>query len=459
MSKPTLPPAQLYRLDDQDKGGSRMIARDDPQFKKFYVDENIKNIVSDYDQQMMDRITMTIVYEDGRTISLPMGNMPLMYKANLNGESVTMHTTNPWALQADHYVRKSNIIYPVDAKGHILFTSADTPNIVNARSQIYNYVQQAAQLVEIAETVNSFAGSVARLGSYAAQLKSFTWVRGIKVPKPTFEEGSNPKPRVTTSPLPGEQPPGGGGKGSLPDEPAGGGGGRHGGGGGGSGGDEGGKPPFRVIQGGRTGPPTFRISLTRILGYLKDRNAFQSGKPTFKSISEFDDYWRKQQGFKLLKNDPFGPPGGRQFIYLGPDDIVIKVKTAGYSGGKRQGIATMSLEVTNGKGVGWEHTRFKVDADGKIVAKNMHVDGEIVSLPADHPGRRQNPPLEFGFLEAGKPPSDDQGRSNIKGLTGLELVDNQSTRADQQVWADRGHLDLPQGFNGAGAESIEPDRQ
>jgi hypothetical protein len=159
-----------------------------------------------------------------------------------------------------------------------------------------------------------------------------------------------------------------------------------------------------------------------------------------------------------LKNDPFGPQGGRQLIYLGPDNIIIKVKTAGYSDGKRQGVATMSLEVTNGKGVGWEHTLFKVDANGKIVAKNMHVDGEIVRLPADHPGRTQNPPLEFGFLEAGKPPTDDKGRYNIKGLTGLEFVDNQSTKGDQQVWADRGHLDLPNGFNGAGADSIEPDR-
>jgi hypothetical protein len=308
----------------------------------------------------------------------------------------------------------------------------------------------------VVELGAAFANNIAMLGNYASQLKSFTWVRGMKPPKPTFEKGMRPLPRVTGggSPPPSEPPPSSGGKGPPKGPPTGGGGDP----------PEGGKgPKFTVIQGGRVGPPAYQLSLRRLGGYLQDAHAFQNGKPVFKTIQEFDQYWRKQQGFKLLRNDKFGYQGlkfqGRQLIYLGPDNTIVKVKTAGYTDGPRQGVATMSLEATNGKGVGWEHTLFKVDANGKMVAKNLHVDGEILRLPVDHPGRQQNPPLEFGFLPAGQPPKNDKGGYNIKGLTGLEFVQGgEGPAPNQQAWADRGHLDLPSGFNGAGVESIEPDK-
>jgi hypothetical protein len=451
---------QQYRLVDYDnKGATRMITRDDPDFKKYYVDDHIDHIVSDFDQQMWDRITMTIVYDDDRKVQLPMGNMPIIYKATLNGQEVTLHTTNPWVPQAHHYVRQANIIYPVDASGDMIFTSADTPTIVDARSKIYNYAQEAAKLLEMAELIAAFASNIAMLGGYAAQLKSFTWVRGMTPPKPTFEKGTRPLPRVSG----GSPPPSSGGKGPPPKGPPSG-GGRPPGGGGPP--DDGNGPKFTVIQGGRVGPPAYLVSLSRIQGYLQDQNAFQNGKPVFRTIQEFDHYWRDQQGFRRLRNDLFGYQGlkfpGRQLIYLGPDNTIVKVKTAGYSDGTRKGVATMSLEATNGEGVGWEHTLFKVDANGRIVAKNLHVDGEIMRLPMDHPGRKQNPPLEFGFLPAGQPlKSIKDGKEvyNLKGLTGLEFVQGGKGPApDQQAWADRGHLDLPSGFDGTGAEGLDPDR-
>jgi hypothetical protein len=192
----------------------------------------------------------------------------------------------------------------------------------------------------------------------------------------------------------------------------------------------------------------YQESLREVQALLKDAQAFRNGRPVFKNVKEFDRYWRRR-GFRLLKNEAFGPAGGRQLIYEGDKNVIVKFKSAGYKDGPRMGKATMSLEVSDGKGVGWENALFKVDGEGKIVAKNLHIDGEIVRLPPDHPGRKLG--LEFGIRN---PQS-----GNVQALTKFEVIQGgQGPIPNKQLWADRGHLDFPPGFDGAGADRLQPGK-
>src|SRR5262249_7290614 len=157
-------------------GGQRMISTDDPDYQDHYVDKHIKNVTSDFDPQMNDRIYMTVHYENGQTLELPMGNIPINFKMYINGQGYKM--IKNWSGKVDHLVRRKGLIYPVDLKGTIMFTDLDTPNLVAFRSSIYAYVKQAALLLEIAELVYAFSGAIKMLGNYQGTMPSLILTQG-----------------------------------------------------------------------------------------------------------------------------------------------------------------------------------------------------------------------------------------------------------------------------------------
>src|SRR5262249_25598467 len=186
----------------------------------------------------------------------------------------------------------------------------------------------------------------------------------------------------------------------------------------------------------------YEQSLQTIRTILNDPAAFKDGKPQFTSVEQLDRYITSK-GFTLTKNHPFGPTqefdDARQLIYEGPNNTVLKFKTRGYETGPRKGTATMSLEATDGRGGGWEDVLFKVDVNGKILAKNeIGVSEEIVPLPADNPDR-----VKTGVLYGVK--NAETGR--VRPIVKFEVIHGgKSGPFDKDAWADRGHLDMPTGF-------------
>ena len=424
-------PPQQIQVNDLDRQQSILLDVTDGLYKREYIDNNIDHVVSDFDQEAMDRITMTVFYDNGGQFVVPLGNVPVIYRVYVNGQWYTQVQGNATLADVDHYVRRNHLIYPVDAKENVIFSNWLTPNIVDLRSKIYNYVQQASQLLEIAELVYAFNGDIAALGSFGAHLNSFKLTRVQKPPNPSWSEGQPVRRPVglpivwdddakeyVLSPRERSKDPG-----KAPASP----------------------PPPPPPSGGGGSGITYRDSLQRIRNWLRDPGAFSNGRPVFKSIGEFDQYWR-QQKFVLVKNDPFGPPGGRQLIYRGPDNTVVKIKTMGYEGGPRMGRATMSLEITDGDGENWANTLCKVDAQGEIIAKNLHNFGaEVVELPPDHADAKTH---SYGIR--------NPKTGKVMPLTKFEVLQGgQGPQADQQAWADRGHLDLPDGFSGAGADDLK----
>ena len=98
----------------------------------------------------------------------------------------------------------------------------------------------------------------------------------------------------------------------------------------------------------------YKESLETIQTIVKDPAAFRGGVPQWKSSDEIDQYFTRK-GYRLTGGDAWGPkdqPDGRQLIYEGPNNVIVKVKTRGYGEGgpeRRRGVATMSIEATDGK--------------------------------------------------------------------------------------------------------------
>jgi hypothetical protein len=182
----------------------------------------------------------------------------------------------------------------------------------------------------------------------------------------------------------------------------------------------------------------YKASLETINFVLNDPKAFARGKPQFRNVREMDDCLRGK-GFALVRNEAFGSdqPDARQLIYQGPNDVIVKVKTRGYERGPRKGRATLSIEALDGKGTGWENVLFKVDANGQIIAKNLINEEELARLPNGQWGVRRGstgkvePFVKFEVIQGGLSPP-----------------------FDKQAWADRGHLDLREDFNPAGAKDL-----
>lgn len=205
------------------------------------------------------------------------------------------------------------------------------------------------------------------------------------------------------------------------------------------------------------GPPQapHRQSLATIKAIVDDPAAFRGGQPQWKSTDEIDRYLTAK-GFRLTATEAMGPKGlanGQQLIYEGPSNVIVKVKTRGYNDNgppQRVGVATMSIEATDGKGSKWDNVLFKVDSQGKIVAKNITaINEEVVRLPPDHPARRTGE--EWGV----KNPRD----GSVRPFAKFEVIQGgggqpNPTPINKQAWADSSHMNLPRDFNPDGADRL-----
>src|SRR5690242_13072833 len=81
--------------------------------------------------------------------------------------------------------------------------------------------------------------------------------------------------------------------------------------------------------------PGYQDSLNTIQTIVGDPAAFRGGKPQWKTVEEMDRFLTGK-GFRLTDAQAMGPkgkPDGQQLIYDGPNNVIVKVKTRGYSDG------------------------------------------------------------------------------------------------------------------------------
>ena len=234
----------------------------------------------------------------------------------------------------------------------------------------------------------------------------------------------------------------------------------------------------------------YKDSLETIQTIVKDPAAFRGGVPQWKSSDEIDQYFTRR-GFRLTGGEAWGPkglPDGQQLIYEGPNNVIVKVKTRGYGEGgpeRRRGVATMSIEATDGKGTGWDNVLFKVDQQGEIRAKNVNlvfddemrkkdpslkndiieidptklkpndpVRKEYEKLPANHP-RKQAKTM---YVTRGGTHPDGSPKYNLVSFP--TVVPSTANKTPLQLktykdnWADATHLNLRQDFDPKGADKI-----
>jgi len=204
---------------------------------------------------------------------------------------------------------------------------------------------------------------------------------------------------------------------------------------------------------------SYQDSLSTIQTIVGDPATFRGGKPQWKSVDEMDRFLTGK-GFRLSAAEPMGPKGktdGQQLIYEGPNNVIVKVKTRGYNDNgppQRVGVATMSIEATDGKGTGWDNVLFKVDSNGKVLAKSITANNEeVVRLPADHKARvpareAKQPEPEWGVRN----PRD----GSVRPFSKFEVIEGGAnpTPVNKQAWADASHMNLPEDFDPTGADKL-----
>lgn len=200
---------------------------------------------------------------------------------------------------------------------------------------------------------------------------------------------------------------------------------------------------------------SYHETLSTIHAILTDSNAFRGGQPQWKTMDDFDRYFTLK-GFRLVAAERMGPSNqtnGQQLIYQGPNNVIIKIKTRGYNDNgppQRVGVATMSIEATDGKGTGWDNAIFKVDGKGKVLAKSITaINEEVVRLPPEHPARKTG--AEWGV----KNPRD----GSVRAFTKFEVIQggggqSNPTPVNKQAWADATHMNLPKEFSPRGADDL-----
>jgi hypothetical protein len=145
---PTVEPHTYVLLDD-DTQECRVISEDE--LEASYVDNNIESFqLQDVNWLTLevDNEYVTITYSNGTQTSLLLGSI------DLEGGS-----------SAAEYVKRHDIIYPIDQSGNVLLDANNTPNLVAVRNW---YLAEARRLnderLEIAEIVHAFAEDIGGLG-------------------------------------------------------------------------------------------------------------------------------------------------------------------------------------------------------------------------------------------------------------------------------------------------------
>lgn len=131
----------------------------------------------------------------------------------------------------------------------------------------------------------------------------------------------------------------------------------------------------------------------------------------------------REEGFTLIKAEPYGPPGGYQFFWS-KGNVLARFKTLGESRGPRASRPHLSLGFNDGRGLDFVNDIGKFNANGKILAK-------VVSNPETFQTRDfQGNPQKFVLLP-----------------TNFEV-------AAVDAWANQVHWNAPAGFNAAGAAEL-----
>jgi hypothetical protein len=182
------------------------------------------------------------------------------------------------------------------------------------------------------------------------------------------------------------------------------------------------------------------------------------GRPRFKSAQQLHDFMTRR-GLALRENISFGPdhPDARQLLYATTDNrVVVKVKTMGYKDGTRGG-GTMSVEVTDGKGIKWENALYKLDREGNIIAKWFRGTDDVIFTGVTGPGKTgvqvltpdAKAKLKNGTLTA-------QDIEALPHVSPWELLEGGMVKPrDPKAFADRGHLDFAPGFDAKGAGNLK----
>jgi hypothetical protein len=185
-----------------------------------------------------------------------------------------------------------------------------------------------------------------------------------------------------------------------------------------------GRAGLRVIEGGL--PSSALTPLQNALrvakGILPKVVSASTNTMTVKSVQQLHGTLTND-GFRLVKAEPYGPQGGYQLFYQ-KGNVVVRFKTAGDSGGPRAGQAHMSAGYNDGRGLDWHNDLGKFTANGKVEAK-------VVADPA-----------RFS-------PTDFQGNPQKMVL----LPANYRT-GDVDAWAGRTHFSAPNGFSLTGLDAI-----
>lgn len=134
----------------------------------------------------------------------------------------------------------------------------------------------------------------------------------------------------------------------------------------------------------------------------------------------------RREGLNVVRNDSYGPPGGRQLFYRS-GGVVVRIKTLGDEKGYRANQPHLSIGLVDEAGLDWQHERGKFTASGRLTAKSI-VTPESFQV-VDHDGN----PQRFIVIQGGEydGPSPD-------------------------TWAQSTHFPLPEGFDATGAEQIIP---
>jgi hypothetical protein len=118
----------------------------------------------------------------------------------------------------------------------------------------------------------------------------------------------------------------------------------------------------------------------------------------------------------------------------------------GYEAGRRKGVATLSVEITDGKGLEWTNTLCKVDRNGRVIAKNL-LGAETQMVPTTD-GKY------LVFTPRGAVRSKPDG--SPMPLSAFEVLEGGiATPLDKESFADRGHFDFRPGFDSRGAAELK----
>ncbi len=131
------------------------------------------------------------------------------------------------------------------------------------------------------------------------------------------------------------------------------------------------KAKFRVIEGGlpsSTMTP-LQIAVTTARSLLTKVVAPESNLLKVASIERLHATL-KAEGFKLVKVEAWGPPGGKQLFYT-KGNVLVRFKTLGDAKGPRANQPHLSAGYNDGKGFDWQNDMAKFGATGKVEPKVM----------------------------------------------------------------------------------------